>query len=670
MKRQLLLYYISLIFSMAILPACDEDPDQGKPLVGFSQCAMDTDWRKAMDKKYQAKALQRNNFVLKVTDGCQSNNNQIQDIRDSLIPMGIKVLMVSPNQSAPLTQVVCDVYNSGIPVIVIDRTIEDSSHYTCYIGANNYQIGCLAGDYAGTHGKDGSTVFEIFGELGSSPTRDRSNGFNTRLRETYAQKKFKYVGSFHGKWNKELTQSLMCDYLNNNPPPDIIYAHNDDMAIGASLAISEFGYDTDNIIIIGTDGTVNGGIKAVKEGIIDATFSYPDGADEAIDIAERILRGESVPKEIILNTYQIDKSNADGQYELMKSQDKVNEGFIQLSKANKTQFMQLNGQNRTIILGSILCFVMFLLLIYVAKLHMDNKKANQMLNEKNAEVNAQKEELEAQALHLNEINKQLETSREMILGSIRYAQTIQTAALPTENDLNCDFKSFVLYHPKDIVSGDFYWNYCEKLDDREVHIIGVIDCTGHGVPGAFMSLIGVNLLDQIVKQKKIFSPASILLELNKAVRSALRQQENHNNDGMEAIICKIEDFGNNNYSMTYEGAKFPIYHYIKSGNHIATYKSSRRQIGGQFRNIESMLNFEDHVVQVSPGDRIYMTSDGLSDQNNQARKRYTATRLVEKLMESIQMDMPQQRDYIWEDVSSFMTGCGQRDDITVLGIEL
>ena len=670
MERNLLLYYISLIISVAAFSGCNDDPDMGKPVVGFSQCAMDTDWRITMNKKYQAKALQHQKFILKITEGNKSNSNQIKDIKDSLVPLGIKLLMVSPNQAEPLTDVIKDVYKSGIPVILIDRKTNDTN-YTCFIAANNYQIGCMAGDYAGTHGKEGSKVFEIFGEIGATPTRDRSNGFNTRLRESYSGKKFQHVGSIFGQWDKEVTQSLMCDYLANNPPPDIIYAHNDQMAIGASLALSEFGYDTDNIIIIGTDGTANGGIKAVKDGIIDVTFSYPDGADEAIQIAERIMNGDStVPKNVILNTFQIDKSNAEGQYEMLKAQEQVIEGFIQLSKANKTQNIQLTGQNRTIVLGSILCFLMFVLLIYVAKLHMDNKKANQMLNERNAEVIAQKEELEAQAMHLNEINKELSISREMILGSIRYAQTIQTAALPTENDLNFEFKSFVLYHPKDIVSGDFYWNYCEKLDDRNVHIMGVIDCTGHGVPGAFMSLIGVNLLDQIVKQNKIFSPANILQELNKAVRSALRQEESHNNDGMEAIICKIEDFGDHKYSMTYEGAKFPIYHYIKSGNHIATYKSSRRQIGGQFRNIESMLNFEDHVVEIHQGDRIYMTSDGLSDQNNQARKRYTASRLVEKLTESVHMEMPKQRDYIWEDVSIFMAGCGQRDDITVLGIEV
>ena len=242
--------------------------------------------------------------------------------------------------------------------------------------------------------------------------------------------------------------------------------------------------------------------------------------------------------------------------------------------------------------------------------------------------------------------------------------------MPTESDLNYYFNSFVVYHPKDIVSGDFYWYHREVDTDKETHIFGVIDCTGHGVPGAFMSLIGVNLLDQIVKQRKIYSPATILDELNKAVRAALRQEETENNDGMEAVLCKIEKYIDGKIMLTYEGAKFPLRHYIRSQNKIEAYKTSRRQIGGKFRNIESIVKFEDHTLEIHTGDRIYMASDGIGDQNNYERKRYSSKRLEEAIIESVRMSMPEQRDHIWNDVSAFMRNCEQRDDITVLGIEV
>ncbi|MBO7597551.1 MAG: SpoIIE family protein phosphatase [Bacteroidales bacterium] len=377
-----------------------------------------------------------------------------------------------------------------------------------------------------------------------------------------------------------------------------------------------------------------------------------------------------MPKNIELSTVQIDDNNADGLYGQMNMTRIQEERIIKQNEYTQQMAMKLNTTSNALILVISLLGAVLAGLAYISKLHSDKKKSNQMLNEKNAEINAQKEELESQASYLNQINEQLERNKEKIIGSIRYAQTIQTAALPTESDLNYYFNSFVVYHPKDIVSGDFYWYHREVDTEKETHIFGVIDCTGHGVPGAFMSLIGVNLLDQIVKQRKIYSPATILDELNKAVRAALRQEETENNDGMEAVLCKIEKYFDSRIILTYEGAKFPLRHYIKSQNKIEAYKTSRRQIGGKFRNIESIVKFEDHTLEIHSGDRIYMASDGIGDQNNYERKRYSSKRLEEAILESVQMSMPEQRDHIWNDVSAFMRNCEQRDDITVLGIEV
>jgi serine phosphatase RsbU (regulator of sigma subunit) len=139
---------------------------------------------------------------------------------------------------------------------------------------------------------------------------------------------------------------------------------------------------------------------------------------------------------------------------------------------------------------------------------------------------------------------------------------------------------------------------------------------------------------------------------------------------MEAVLCKIEKYLDSKIILTYEGAKFPLRHYIKSQNTIEAYKTSRRQIGGKFRNIESIVKFEDHTLEIHTGDRIYMASDGIGDQNNYERKRYSSKRLEEAIIESVRMSMPEQRDHIWNDVSAFMRNCEQRDDITVLGIEV
>ena len=159
--------------------------------------------------------------------------------------------------------------------------------------------------------------------------------------------------------------------------------------------------------------------------------------------------------------------------------------------------------------------------------------------------------------------------------------------------------------------------------------------------------------------------------MNKAIRSSLRQHETESNDGMEASICKIEKTtADKKYLLTYEGAKFPVYHYIKEENRIETYKTARREVGGKFRNIESTVKFEDHEIEIHKGDRIYMASDGIGDQNNYERKRYSTKRLVAVLQDSVNLEMSRQRDYIWSDLEAFKGVCSQRDDITVMGIEI
>lgn len=671
MTRHKSIYIILLTISiLSVVVACDNDKTK-KYKIGMSQCAYDTHWRLEMNRHITANAMQRENIDLLMTDGQNSNEKQIADIK-WLVSQNIDLLMVSPNEAEALTPIITEVYNKGIPVILIDRKTTNDS-YTCFIGASNTVIGGKAADYVGLFCSPGSKIIELHGQAGASAAIDRGTGFNSRISEKYGNKKISHIGDLYCEWSSAKAKQKMAEYIKEgNELPDIIYSHNDDMAIGAYDAIKEAGLDPSNILIVGTDGASgeNGGIKAVLDGKIDVTFFYPDGSVEAIENAENILANKSVPKNIDLSTVQIDDNNADGLYGQMNMTRIQEERIIKQNEYTQQMAMKLNTTSNALILVISLLGAVLAGLAYISKLHSDKKKSNQMLNEKNAEINAQKEELESQASYLNQINEQLERNKEKIIGSIRYAQTIQTAALPTESDLNYYFNSFVVYHPKDIVSGDFYWYHREVDTDKETHIFGVIDCTGHGVPGAFMSLIGVNLLDQIVKQRKIYSPATILDELNKAVRAALRQEETENNDGMEAVLCKIEKYIDGKIMLTYEGAKFPLRHYIKSQNTIEAYKTSRRQIGGKFRNIESIVKFEDHTLEIHSGDRIYMASDGIGDQNNYERKRYSSKRLEEAIIESVRMSMPEQRDYIWNDVSAFMRNCEQRDDITVLGIEV
>ena len=667
-KRLYIIGLLTILFAALTINSCNEEKKKVYK-VGLSQCAFDTFWRLQMNRSIKANAMQRGNIELLMTDGQNSNEKQIEDIK-KLVNNNIDLLIVSPNEAAALTEIVSEVYRSGIPVICIDRKIT-TDDYTCFIGADNTVIGSKAANYLTFVAEGHTRILELHGQKGASATIERGKGFNGTL-DSIKDKKYVHTGNLYCEWSKSNAYKQVKKFFENGGTCNVIYSHNDDMAIGAWEAITDLGIDPDTITIIGTDGAAgeDGGIKAVKDGKINATFFYPDGSEEAINTAEKILKGDTVPKTIELNTVQIDANNADGLLGQMTMSRLQEDRIIKQSEQIKAQISKISNYTTIIYCGVAFVAALIVLIAIISRLFYTTKKQTGMLNEKNAEINAQKEELESQAAYLNQINEQLRRSKENTLGSIRYAQTIQQAALPQEQYLNNYFNAFIIYKPKDIVSGDFYWYDNNVEGNTQQHIFGVIDCTGHGVPGAFMSLIGINLLDQIVKQNKVLSPAKILEELNEAIRTSLKQKEIDNNDGMEAVLCKINKTNDDNITLTYEGAKFPVYHYIKAENKIVTYKTARREIGGKFRNIEATVNFEDHTIPVSIGDRIYMSSDGISDQNNDNRKRYTAKRFISTIEESILLDMSDQRDYIWNNLVKFKGDCEQRDDITVMGIEI
>jgi ABC-type sugar transport system substrate-binding protein len=624
-----------------------------------------------MNRHLVANAMQRQNINLLMTDGKNSNEKQIADVK-WLVSQNIDLLMVSPNEAEALTPVITEVYNKGIPVILIDRKTGNDS-YTCFIGANNTVIGEKAADYVGLFCAPGSKILELHGQTGASAAVERGTGFNSRINGKYGDKKITHIGDLYCEWSSEKAKQKMTEYINEGKElPDIIYSHNDDMAIGAYDALKEAGINPENIIIIGTDGASgeNGGIKAVLDGKIDATFFYPDGSEEAIKTAEEILSGKQVPKNIDLSTVQIDDNNADGLYGQMNMTRIQEERIIEQNEYMQQTTMKLNTTSNALILVISLLGAVLVALAYISKLHSDKKKSNQMLNEKNAEINAQKEELESQASYLNQINEQLERNKEKIIGSIRYAQTIQTAALPTESDLNYYFNSFVVYHPKDIVSGDFYWYHREVDTDKETHIFGVIDCTGHGVPGALLSMMGISALKDILGQLEItggeINPSTILQQLRVFIKHSFNKNATDprfaNDDGMDMSICVLRPDGE---TMDFAGA---------NQNAIIVHNGKITRIKGDFMPIGNYVKEEDfttHQVKVSKGDMLYLFTDGIPDQLGGADfNKYSLRRLISHLAMNCDNGLDKQMYDIEKDIELWMGQNAQLDDITLLRIRI
>jgi len=271
--------------------------------IGVSQCSYD-DWRMKMNDEINREIMFHEDAVVEIRSADDNSAKQIEDIK-YFAENGFDIIIVSPNEAAALTPIIKEVYNNGMPVVIFDRDIEGDS-YTARICTDNYALGKSAAHYA-LHllGKD-TDVIEIFGLKGSTPAEDRHKGF---------KKEFEAVGgnilaSAPGNWNQKDAMRVVDSLLSIYPDIDLIYAHNDRMAIGASEVAHRLGRD--NIKIIGIDAAPNIGIRAVSEGLIDATFLYPTEGHRIIRTALAIVKGQPFERETILPVSSaVDISNAD-----------------------------------------------------------------------------------------------------------------------------------------------------------------------------------------------------------------------------------------------------------------------------------------------------------------------------------------------------------------------
>lgn len=274
------------------------------------------------------------------------------------------------------------------------------------------------------------------------------------------------------------------------------------------------------------------------------------------------------------------------------------------------------------------------------------------------EIFAQKEVLEEQNLIITAHN-------ENIKSSIKYAQTIQKAILPSKTNFEKFSEYFIIYYPKDIVSGDFYWYH----QTEKYHFVVVSDCTGHGVPGAFMSMIGSRLLDGIITERKNYEPGQILTLLNNELTESLNQKESENRDGMDICLVRIEKTSNKNIEIVFEGSKRELIYYKADEKQIHRLKGSRKRIGGVLK-IRTEDNFENKTIALQKGDIIYLTTDGYIDQCNEDRTRFGTSRFVKDLEKIIEKPLQEQQSILENNLNKWQTNSLQRDDITMLAIKL
>lgn len=266
---------------------------------------------------------------------------------------------------------------------------------------------------------------------------------------------------------------------------------------------------------------------------------------------------------------------------------------------------------------------------------------------------------------INQLKIEIEQKHTEIMDSVNYAQRIQEAILPEKREISWHLPdSFILFKPRNIVSGDFYW-FTHKNGKS---ILAAVDCTGHGVPGAFMSMIGNTLLNTIVNEKGITEPAQILNLLNEEVNTSLKQtQENsQSRDGMDIVICSFYQKNSTEVILEYAGANRPLYLFLNG--ELTEVKANKFPIGGLNYNIEKV--FTNHQFMLQKGNCIYMASDGYADQFNHLDKKLMTKKFKEILLGIQNKSMEEQKNHLGNFIESWKNGTEQTDDILVIGVKI
>ncbi|MEM6297673.1 MAG: SpoIIE family protein phosphatase [Bacteroidota bacterium] len=347
--------------------------------------------------------------------------------------------------------------------------------------------------------------------------------------------------------------------------------------------------------------------------------------------------------------------------------DSLNEATSEQLQQTIEEEKRQEAQNRRnlIISGGIITAVLifaFILLFFARKLQRqrnDLSRISRTLEDKVSELDEERKKVSAR-------NAEITSQNAKIVDSIRYAQTIQASILPSENQMKRLLKDFfVIFKPKDIVSGDFYWfSHLFGNDGKGRSFMAIVDCTGHGVPGAFMSIVGNDLLNEIISQNGVHEPSRILDLLNKGVKKRFRQSEYLNNDSMDVALCAIEKH-DKQFVLTFSGAKLPLYYFNAEKQSLEKIRGGLKSVGGRHKKDPDYPSIK---IGMKDGDAVYITSDGFPDQNDSNNQKIGMKGLQDKILQIADQPMADQKEELENMLSNHQGKQEQRDDITVIGI--
>ncbi|MCF6366125.1 MAG: tetratricopeptide repeat protein [Bacteroidales bacterium] len=386
-------------------------------------------------------------------------------------------------------------------------------------------------------------------------------------------------------------------------------------------------------------------IKKNKELAEDTLSRKLKAREDSLAIVQYKIKQDSVAIELLEKDKELTK--------IQRKQDKADQRFYVIVGVSIIVFIAL------IVIG---------LMFNIRRRKKHNlllAKTNKLIAEQNKNIELKNEELTNAFLKIEEQNKDINSS-------IDYAVNIQKSLLPKQENLTKYFAdSFILFKPRDKVSGDFYW-FKDAVINRKGEkpmkkfFVSAIDCTGHGVPGAFLSMMSFNLLDDIVEQKRIHKPGEILDELHNGVRKTLRQADTKNRDGMDMALCSYCPETN---ILEFAGAKNPMI-YMKDGK-MHRVKGNVKPIGGIIYDRSEVKRFTNNTFEIDSPTTVYIFSDGFADQTGEETNRKLMTKFFRGLlMEIHQKPMSEQRDILSLFLKKWQGKTDQIDDILVIGFKI
>nr|WP_315215587.1 substrate-binding domain-containing protein [uncultured Flavobacterium sp.] len=427
------LSYIILISCTLSLNSCRlGDDEKDKIAIGFSQSINNDIWRKSMDHAMEVEASLHPEVSLTIYNANRKAKNQIRDI-DKMIEQNVDVIIVAPYESDSIVPVIEKARAKGIPVIIVDRKA-NTSEYTAFLGADNLEVGRLAGKHIASKSNGSANVIEINADLNTSPGLERSLGFKQILKQ-YPGIKVITVDSDnfgHPKGN-------YIKLLDSLPNIDYIYGFNDIIAYNAWKIAKSKGLEK-KIKFIGVDGLNGpfGGIQLVKDGTLESTILYPTGGSEAIKLALKILNNEIVPKNNKLNTILIDSLNAD----IMSNQfDKITiqqSDIEQQQSVIKNQERKYSTQNNLLKLLTSLFVIVLSLAIYSVYSRIIISRKKQELEETNKKIKNQKNEIKRFS---NELKQSNEARLNFFTGLSHEFKTPLTLILSSVESLEAELKN-------------------------------------------------------------------------------------------------------------------------------------------------------------------------------------------------------------------------------------